>query len=232
VGALLGGAAKSFGKGVVGKLGKAVKKPKKPQFGKKNKKGDKKKRRDDRGKTCGCAKCAVKSGTEISMLCGRPPKGCPASKGKSCGCPKKDAPACCQYHGEDGAKKLKECREKNKCATRPKKTKAAQCFVGGVSLWSGDGTREPIRDARLGMRVLTWLKGEVGYWSAEGVAIDRATHRAVWVVQEQEGVVRKVGLLRSREWLAAQGIRRVGDRVRLELRELDVDGLFQVMAIE
>jgi len=34
------------------------------------------------------------------------------------------------------------------------------------------------------------------------------------------------------EWLAAQGIRRVGDRVRLELRELDVDGLFQVMAIK
>jgi len=57
-------------------------------------------------------------------------------------------------------------------------------------------------------------------------------HRAVWVVQERVGVVRTVGLLRSREWLAAQGIRRVGDRVRLELRELDVDGLFQVMAIK
>lgn len=40
-----------------------------------------------------------------------------------------------------------------------------------------------------------------------------------------------MGLLRSADWLAAQGVRGVGDRAGLDLPELDVEGEFRVVAI-
>ncbi|QJW92531.1 hypothetical protein [Frigoriglobus tundricola] len=103
-------------------------------------------------------------------------------------------------------------------------------WVNGV--WIG----ERIEAVRLGQNVPTWRPGEWGYaasGAAPGTAFAPDTHRAVWLRQERaDGTWTEAGLLRSRDWMRAQGGSRVGDRTVLELPEMGVSGVFQVVAVD
>jgi hypothetical protein len=92
-----------------------------------------------------------------------------------------------------------------------------------------------IGDARLGMRVKTWLPGEWGYAIAQMVPdtpIDAPTWRKLTLMQEEDGEHAVFQLLRPLTWLLETGAIRVGDRVELNMPEMGVVGTSQVMAVD